>query len=146
MRFSMSTEYAIHGLLFLALHGDDGPVFLPELARKLGFSEHTLRKVFQALTADRILVAYRGVKGGYALARRPADITLRDAVESVEATSPLNQCLVRRKACDLGSRCAVGSVLGRLTEKINEALDGVTLADLVESVEDRSKLVRWTKV
>ncbi len=146
MRFSMSTECAIHGLLYLALYGDEKPVLLPDLARRLCISEHTLRKVFQALAGAGLLVAYRGVRGGYVLGRDLAEITLRDIVLAVEGSRPVFHCLIRRKRCDLGADCAVGSVLARVLERVNEALAEVTIEELVASVKDHEKRLRWVRV
>ncbi|MGQ4808695.1 HTH-type transcriptional repressor NsrR [Candidatus Entotheonellaceae bacterium PAL068K] len=76
MRFSLSTEYAIHGLLFLALRPPDAVTMLPEVARALGVSEPSLRKVFQTLARQGLITSYRGIKGGYSLGTPAREITL----------------------------------------------------------------------
>ena len=146
MRLTMSSECAIHGLLYLAIFGEGRPVLLPDLARRLGVSAHTLRKVFQSLTMAGLLVTFRGVKGGYALARAPAEITLKHVVDAIESGCPTNHCLLRRGECELGCDCAVGSVLARVADATNDALRGITLRELMESVEDREKQLTWVKV
>jgi Rrf2 family protein len=146
MRFSMSTECAIHGLLFLALYGKGKPVLLPGLARRVGVSEHTFRKVFQALAGAGIVVAFRGARGGYVLGRELGKITLRDIVEAVETERPAFQCLLRKKRCDLGAGCAVGSLLARAMEEMGEVLERITVGELLESVRARGKRLRWARV
>jgi Rrf2 family protein len=84
MRFSLSTEYALHGLLFLALHPPDAVVMLPEVARVLQVSEPSLRKVFQTLARHGLVVSYRGIKGGYSLGLSAQEITLQNIVQAIE--------------------------------------------------------------
>ncbi len=143
MRFSLSTEYAIHGLLFLALHPQDAVVMLPEVARALRVSEPSLRKVFQTLARRGLVISYRGTRGGYSLGMSPHVITLEDVVQAIEGTSLLYQCMSAHGQCDPGPQCVIGSAFQEVEEHMAAALRRITLADLVARVRDGSKKVQW---
>jgi len=146
MRLTLSTECALHGVLFLAIHGKGRPVLLPGLARRIGVSVHTCRKVFQALAAAGVLSATRGINGGYSLGRDPSKITLQDIVEAVEETHQAHHCLLRRRACDLGPGCVVAATLTAAADSVRDALSGIVIGDLVESVLHHEKSLRWARV
>lgn len=143
MRFSLSTEYAIHGLLFLALQPPEAVVMLPEVARAIQVSESSLRKVFQTLARHGLVTSYRGIKGGYRLALPAQDITLKDVVEATEGAAFMYRCISARQQCEPGPRCVIGSAFQEVEDRIGKALRTLTLAALVTPVQDGSKVVQW---
>ncbi len=143
MRFSLSTEYAIHGLLFLALRPADGVTMLSEVARALGVSESSLRKVFQNLARHGLLTSYRGLKGGYSLRLSPQDITLQDVVQATEGAAAWYHCIQAQRRCEPGPRCVIGSAFQEVEAQIGAVLRNVTLADLATRVQDGSKEIEW---
>jgi Rrf2 family iron-sulfur cluster assembly transcriptional regulator len=143
MRFSLSTEYAIHGLLFLALRPQETVTMLPEVARSLHVSEPSLRKVFQTLARHGLITSYRGIKGGYNLGMLAHEITLKDVVQATEGIRVMYQCMSTRQQCDPGPRCVIGSAFQEVEAQIRAALHNITLADLVARVQDGSKEIQW---
>ena len=143
MRFSLSTEYAIHGLLFLALQPPEAVTMLPDVARAIQVSEPSLRKVFQTLARHGLVTSYRGTKGGYRLSRPARDITLQDVVEATEGAAFMYRCISTQQQCGPGPRCVIGSAFQEVEGRIGEALRTLTLAGLVTPVQDGSKIVQW---
>ena len=143
MRFKLSTEYAIHGLLFLALRPPETITMLPEVARAIHVAEPSLRKVFQTLARHGLVTSYRGIKGGYRLAMSMQEITLKDVVEATEGTTFLYQCISTQQQCESGPRCVIGSAFQEVEARIIAALRTLTLASLVTRVEDGSKVIQW---
>lgn len=144
MHFSLSSEYAIHGLVFLAINSPGEVTMLADVSRALKVPESTFRKVFQTLARSGIVNAYRGAKGGYSLARAPQDITFRDIVEAVEGGSPIYHCLGEKRRCELGHNgCPINSAFGVIQERIYTALQEVTLQELIDSVNSQHRQVKW---
>lgn len=143
MRFSLSTEYAIHGLLFLALQSPETVTMLPEVARAIQVSEPSLRKVFQTLARHGLVTSYRGTKGGYRLALPAQEITLKDVVEAIEGSAFMYRCISNQQQCEPGPRCVIGSAFHEVEDRISAALRTITLAGLVTPVQDGSKGVQW---
>ena len=75
----------------------------------------------------------RGAQGGYRLARDPKDYTVGEILRLTEGSLAPVPCLEDSpNQCSRASGCAVLSVWEDLAAAINQVVDRVTLADLVE--------------
>jgi len=72
MQFSVSIEYAIHGLIYLARAGDEKTVLLADIASSIKVPKEYMRKIFQMLTRSGLITGRRGAGGGTAWRARPA--------------------------------------------------------------------------
>jgi Rrf2 family protein len=122
---------AIHGLWALARLEGQGFLLLSEIARTQNVSESYLSKVFQKLTHAGLMQAVRGKKGGYALARPAAAITVGDVVRAMEADQPMYQCLAQERCCKALEDCLLLRVFAEAEQHMYAVLDRVTLADLL---------------
>ena len=143
MHFSMGTEYAIHGLLYLALKDQGEVVYVRDIARAQNVSETYLAKVFQQLARSGLVVSYRGAKGGFALAQPPERITMRRIIEATEGSSPLFNCLQSRRDCKLGDDCEIRKVMNRVEKMMLEILDKTSLVDILDSFRGHEEEVGW---
>src|SRR5829696_2108605 len=84
MRISAKADYAVRAALELAAAPDGEPVKGERLAEAqqipLQFLEHILLELKHA----RLIQARRGARGGYWLARDPAEVTIADVIRAVE--------------------------------------------------------------
>lgn len=92
MKFSVGVEYALHCLLYMVNIEEGKSVGIRDLATFQGISESYLSKVYTKLTKSGIIKSVPGVKGGYALAKNPEEITFLDVVEAIEGKAPFFQC------------------------------------------------------
>ena len=143
MHFSMGTEYAIHGLLYLALKDPGEVVYVRDIANAQNVSETYLAKVFQQLARSGLVTSYRGAKGGFALARPPEQITLRRIIEATEGSSPLFNCLQSRRDCKLGDDCEIRKVMKRVEDLMLDILDSTNLVDILDSFRGHEEEVGW---
>jgi Rrf2 family protein len=131
MQLTASSGYAIHGLAYLALKEPGSVTFLSEVSEYFAIPSSYLAKVFQALARARLVKSYRGAKGGYALARPAAEITLRQVIEIFEG--PIrNSCSLLRGPCNLEPMCGV---YGRLAEAQTAYLNALD-AHSIQSIGD----------
>src|SRR3569832_3007774 len=107
MRYSQSTELAIDSLFYMAAHKGTTDFSVEQVAQAQHVSTSYLAKVFQQLVKAGLLRSHRGSKGGYALGRVPAQITLRDIAVVFEGSSPLYECNANSKLCSLGPKCLI---------------------------------------
>jgi Rrf2 family transcriptional regulator, cysteine metabolism repressor len=110
------SPYALHALAELGRTGGDAPVPIGELARRRDIPVQFLEQLFAVLRRAGLLRSQRGVRGGYAFARAPADITVLEVVELLDG--------------ELG-REATG-VFGDAAKAAREVLAATTIADVVE--------------
>ena len=80
-----------------------------ELSKAQNIPDRFLLKIMRSLIQNGIMQSFRGVDGGFALAKMPADITLYDVVKAVEGGSYIQRCLYDSESCSRGchGRCAI---------------------------------------
>lgn len=139
MRLSTRTRYGVRLMLALARNYGQGTVFLKDIARVEEISEKYLSQIIIPLRGAGFVSSSRGVHGGYALARPPAEITLRQIVEPLEGEC-LVDCVNNPGACGRVSTCATRDIWTLLGGKISETLDGITLEQLLRREQDKFEL------
>ena len=105
-----------------------------------------LAKHLQAMSRAGILVAGTGPRGGYRLARPPADVSVLDVVEAVDGEDPAFRCLeIRRRgpaavpAREYRTMCGIHRVMVEADDAWRARLARTSIADLAAGVaEDAS--------
>jgi Rrf2 family transcriptional regulator, iron-sulfur cluster assembly transcription factor len=131
MKLGRESSYAIDGLLALAKKRPVGKVMLlRDVAKAAAISESFLAKIFQRLTRAAILNSSRGAVRGYALARRPKQITIKDIIVAVEGPDVFQRCLFWSNRCADASPCSMHFRWKKVRERLIGELERITLADL----------------
>ncbi len=131
LQITRQTEYALRGLMELAVRDNGTPVRLKTLAEACEVSEAFLAKIFQMLSQHNVVKSHRGVKGGFTLGRTTDQITLREVVEICEGGIALNHCLRNVDACKNAGECKLSAVWAEAQTSMTTALDSTTLQDLI---------------
>jgi Rrf2 family protein len=85
MRISVKGRYALAAIIDIAEESLSGNnVSVNNIAAKLGISKIYLEQVFSQLKKADLLTSVKGPKGGYQLAKQPADITVWDVLSTLE--------------------------------------------------------------
>jgi len=133
-------HYGLMAVAELAARHGQGPVPLKTIAESQGLSEHYLEQLFSPLRRAGIVRSVRGAQGGYLLARDPQEITVGDVLRVLEGPlAPLSCALEEPQElddCVNPYRCLVREVWMRLHRTIQELLDSITLAELVERARE----------
>lgn len=95
-------------------------------ALKLGLP--TVRKILQLLSRAHLLMASRGVRGGYQLARSLEEISLLDIVEAIDGKLALTDCCVSTN-CQIIQQCQGQSGWRQINEVVAKALREKKLVD-----------------
>jgi Rrf2 family protein len=133
MLITKASEYAILSLIVLSKATT--PMDSDSLSRELAISKSFLAKILQALAKSDILKSYKGVNGGFSLAKEPKDINMLDVMSSVEGKAPaVFDCSPSPKNCpsDRADICSLWPFLNKLQLKIDSFLANLTLADILE--------------
>ena len=131
IRFAKLTDY---GLVLMAVMARDGAAST-HTARDLASASRlplpTVSKVLKQLLQSGLLVSHRGTKGGYGLAKVPAEISVADIVTAMEGPIALTECSTDTTGlCDLERSCPTKANQRVITEVMRAALEKVALADL----------------
>jgi len=128
MLITRASEYAILSLIVLSK--SKSPIDSETLSRDLSISKSFLAKILQALAKNEILKSYKGVNGGFTLAKEPSDINMLKVMSCVEGKTPaVFDCSSSTSDCpsDKANICTLWPFL-----KIDTFLAALTLADILE--------------
>ncbi len=107
---------------------------LAEVASDEDLPRAYLEQLAIPLREAGIVASTRGARGGYALARRPADITLGAALRALEGPLAPMICASEdphHALCARLGACSVNALWVRVRDAISGVLEDTTLADLV---------------
>jgi len=141
MLISTRSRYGLKIMYELALRYGGEPVLLKDVARRHRISEKYLSKLVIPLRGMGLITSFRGAHGGYALARDPRAITLRDVVQALEGNTSPTSGVRRRAGAEPADEHPTDSVWVKLDQTINEALSNVTLESVVRSA--RSSVLNY---
>ena len=130
---STKGRYALRLMINLALYSDGNYVRLKDISEKEEISIKYLEQVVALLYKSNLVLSLRGNNGGYKLARDPKDYTAGEILRAAEGTLSPVQCLsCPVNTCVRQSVCSTLDFWKGFNDAVNNYVDNVTLADLVE--------------
>ena len=113
--------------------------FIParQLAEDGNFSYQLGCKILQKLHKAGLVKSDMGPKGGFALSREPARITLMEVITVLQGGVRLNRCLLDGKGCEFEPECEIHTKLTCLQLYIDGYLGGITLQEILNSRSKR---------
>lgn len=135
MRVTTRTRYAIRALYHLAFHRLGQAAQAKEIAAAQKIPLRFLEQILQDLRRAGLVEARRGPRGGYALARPPAEITMADVLRAVRG--PLEELLgVEGRPGSTASPDDVPALVwGEVGGRLIDVLERATLADFIARAE-----------
>lgn len=130
LHVSSRSHYGLR--LMTQLAGAKGEfISLQTIARREHVSLGYLEELASRLRRCGLIVASRGARGGYKLAKPMKQISVADIVSALEGAKETLACVGGNvHHCPMQSRCPSKLVWQRLNDKINLTLASLTLADL----------------
>jgi len=148
MRITTWAEYGLICALHLARRAGSGPVTGREVASQERLPGDYVEQILLRMRRAGIVNSTRGARGGYALAREPQAISVRDVIQASEHATFDLHCIshpVDEARCAEAENCSIRPVWLLLQQRIDEVLEGVKLSDLLAdeaSVRGRVGLVQ----
>ena len=133
MLMTRASEYALLSLVTLATATE--AMDTETLAHDLAISKSFLAKILQSLARSGILKSYKGVKGGFVLLQAKEEITLLSIMQAAEGKGPsVFDCSSAIGNCpaEKEESCHIYPFIHNLQGRIDEFLEGMTLADILE--------------
>jgi Rrf2 family protein len=129
MRISAKADYAVRAAVELAGAGED-PVKGERLSQAQDIPLQFLEHILLELKHARLVRARRGARGGYWLAKDPAEITLADVIRAVEGPLANIQDLAPESTTYAGDAEHLRDVWIAVRASLRRVLEEVTVADL----------------
>jgi Rrf2 family iron-sulfur cluster assembly transcriptional regulator len=92
MRLTTRGRYAVTAMLDLALHGDEAPVSLADIAARQDISLAYLEQIFARLRRRGLVSSVRGPGGGYRLDADRPGISVAAIVDAVDESLDAPRC------------------------------------------------------
>jgi len=140
LKLSKLTDYATVILSYMAKDPINMHAAM-EMSEVTGIALPTVSKVLKLLVRAHVLTSVRGAKGGYLLARSPEKITVATVISALEGPIALTECSSSHKNCDQATGCEIQGNWGLINQKIFNALESVTLADMVLPVKQPTEIL-----
>ncbi len=140
LKISKLTDYGVVVLNELAQAGGV-KLSTDDIACKTGLAMPTVRKVMKVLVDSGLVLAQRGARGGYRIARAPGQIRMLDVVQAFEGPVAVTECATDDTLCDITDSCSLASNWGGINQLITQVLSRVTLED-IRQPERQLRLVR----
>jgi len=129
MKPTVKLEYALRALVCLAKRSGDGSVTtIDEVAGEEEIPSKFLAQIMSELRRGGLVASRRGKEGGYALARRPEEISLRDVVALMQG-----DMLGQEMESAGRSGSAVSAAWKEQRERFEARLRDHTLGDILAS-------------
>lgn len=133
-----NTDYGLRIMVTLAKHFNNGRLIS---ARQLASNEHFSCqlgcKILQKLHRAELVKSGMGPKGGFALKRKPSEITLMEIIKVLQGGIRLNRCLPGGDECEFQPDCEINTKLACLQLYIDDYLCGITLAEILRNQSKR---------
>ena len=133
IRLSKRVEYGLIAIRHIATKPAGEIVTAKEIADTYGIPYELLSKVLQKLTKSGLISSHQGMRGGYALARAPAEIPVSLIISAIEGTrQAIVQCLSEGpQTCTVLTVCTIKSPLTKVQANIERAFSTMNLSEIV---------------
>ena len=126
--------YAIEAVLDIALNAGVNPVQNVAVAKRQGIPKRYLEQTLQILVKNNILVASRGPRGGYRLARERRKIKILDIIKSVTTEKEVSE-LYKSNI----SKIIIQPLINKFLEESMVYLNKISVEDIYNQYKQKNK-------
>lgn len=132
MMLTAKGRYAVMAMVDLALHSQDKPVTLADIASRQEITQAYLEQIFSRLRQCGLVKSVRGPGGGYLLSRPRTEINVADIVISQDEKIKMTRCTTHKEGgCMTGrAKCLTHDLWDGLGHSIHDYLSNVTLENI----------------
>ena len=134
MNLSQRCQYALRSLFELAKRVGQGPVNIADIAEAQAIPPRFLELMLGQLKQTGWVESYRGIRGGYALAVSPRDLTVGQVIRFIEGPLKPVKCIAGQggSGCPLRGKCVFVGLWDRAERAVSDVYDSTTLQSLLE--------------
>ena len=126
--------YAIEAVLDISLNAGVNPVQNVAIAKRQGIPKRYLEQTLQILVRNNILVASRGPRGGYRLAKERRKIKILDIIKSVTKEKEINNLFKSNI-----SKIIIQPLIDKFLEDSMIYLDKISVEDIYNQYKQKNK-------
>ncbi len=149
MKMSTKGQYSLRAMVTLARQQRsqaDDFLSITMMAEQTGVTERYLEKLLRQLKVAGLIETARGAAGGFKLTRSPEEITVGEVLRAGEGELTTVSCVTETgNPCARQDGCVVQYVWKRINDSINDAVDSMTLAELIGMKPEAKQAVSMGK-
>lgn len=132
MQISRKSDYALRAMVYIAAWETDKVCSINEIAEAEQVPREYLAKILKELSLQGFLHSYKGIHGGYRLAKSREKITFLDIIEAMQGKIAVNDCIrhATPDGCSRKEGCAMHSFWKAEQQRVTDSLGGVSLSSL----------------
>ncbi|NLK39752.1 MAG: Rrf2 family transcriptional regulator [Clostridiales bacterium] len=135
MKITQEADYALRIAYKLAC--EDKVCDAKSIAEDVCISPRFALKILRKFVVGGLAVSYKGVHGGYRLAKSPDQITMRDILELIDGPLDISRCLSDDHTCSRNGTnkelCVFHNIFAKLSSILSDNFDKITFAHLIDS-------------
>jgi len=93
----------------------------------------TVRKILQHLVDAKVVESFRGINGGYRLAKPAEDLKIVDVISAIEGPIAITECSVGN-TCNLQQHCRLRENWSYINFLVERVLRQISLADMSKTL------------
>ena len=128
--FSQTVEYALRAVVHLAATAPE-PQTTEAIAKATRVPQAYLSKVLQSLVQAGIVRSQRGMGGGMALVKKPAELTILEVVSAVDPIRRIHTCPLGLAAHGV-NLCPLHRRVDNALATVEEAFRNTTLQEVID--------------
>ncbi len=135
MHITREADYAIRMVHFIA--GKSEIVDAQSIANAADVSLNFALKILRKLVAQGVITSFKGVKGGYILAKSADEISILEVIEAVSGTYVFNRCLLEGFECPRNEdgTCPYHKVFCDVTHSVKGQLQSKTFGEVLHAAQ-----------
>ena len=133
MKVSSKADYAIHAMIYIAAVNGKRLCTIDQISESEKIPREYLAKILKELTQKGFLSSWKGVHGGYRLAKPRANISFLEIMEAMQGPLALSICNlgeIQRNGAHRKGACAAFPFFDDLKKKVQKELAGANLGKL----------------
>jgi Rrf2 family protein len=134
MRVSKKADYALRAIFTLVEHFGGAPIPIRELARRNDVPKRFLEQIMLELKSRGWVDSTAGIRGGYALAKNPSQITMGEVLRHFDGVSAPSECVSvdGYRRCSQEPVCRFRRVFLEARNYVAGIMEKATLADVAK--------------
>jgi Rrf2 family protein len=134
---SKKCKYAIHALVYLAEHHNEGPVHIQDISTARNIPKKFLETILLELKNAKILHSKKGKGGGYYLYKKPEDVNLMDVIRIMDGAIAMLPCVSLNyyepcDECQDEKSCGIRLAFIKVRDETLAILSGSTLKGIMD--------------
>jgi Rrf2 family protein len=132
MQISRKSDYALRAMVYVAAWDNDKICSINEISDAEKVPREYLAKILKELSLQGFLHSYKGINGGYRLARPRKDITFLNIIEAMQGKIAVNDCIRHSnpEGCSRKPGCAMHEFWKAEQKRVIESLGSVNLESM----------------